>query len=1089
MKIDFPMSKRRIIITSIYLFCFCFLTYTKLNAQQRVISGTVADGTNKEPLPGVNVSVKGTTKGTVTGMDGEFLIENISEDDVLIISFIGYVSEHIPVKNRTDFNIELVSDIQSLTEIVVVGYGQKKKVNLTGAIGVVDKENFQNKGSINNPLQALQGTVGGITVTRKSGEPGRQGYDFDIRGITSINGTDPLVIIDGIPGNMDNMNPDDIESISFLKDASAAIYGARAAGGVVLITTKRGKSEKISVNYRASLDIMKPGLQMKYMGMQHYMEAYEESWVNDGVDPTGDLNIYPREVVNAYKTLDPDYMNSYFNSSYLPDIADYTFFDTDWNDVMYGLGYSQSHSLSLSGGSEKSHYMLSLGYLSDDGMLKWGNDGTKRYNVRLNYDFQVTDKIKLEASTAYENRSFVYPTQNYNPNLAQPGFPTSNINGDAYAWGGQFTPNWRAELGGDHEESINSFLLNLKLSIDLLKDLKLIGSASMNPSNKDRREWRNKIDWYTYEGEMNRTNPTTDEMYRRTDNYLYQSYTTYLEYSKTLNEAHKFSVMAGTSYETSFNKGFNVKVYNLINSGIHNLSMGSTETFPQIEERRSQWALGSAFGRVNYSFNDKYLLEGNFRYDGSSKFIANKRWRPFYGGSAGWNISREDFMQNLAFLSQLKLRASYGTLGNQNGIDNYDYIALVKINSPSGTINDKSGLFGPSDSPYVGQTITQDNVVSTERTWETIIMKNLGVDFAVLNNRLSGSFDVYQKKNSNMLIPVVYPAMFGAKAPATNSGTLVTNGWEFVLGWKNRNDKFGYYINASISDSKNELVQMEGANSPIPGYNMPEAANKWNVQPVEGYPLNSYFGYVRDGLISSPEELKEYMQMSGGILPTNLRVGDVKFKDLDGDGTITAKDIQYLGNNNVRYSYSFTLGGDYKGFDFMVYLQGVGKRDIYRETNQRAPFYAWWQGQNDALYGTYYSDLNERYGDLTYDSGPLAGQQVFTADKYNRKGEDLLPKLTQAEALIDYNYYPADWLLENGAYLRLKNVVIGYTVPSAITSKVSISKLRVYFSGTDLFEFQKIKDGWDPEAVRNPNENSERYPFARMYSFGLDLTF
>lgn len=443
---------------------------------------------------------------------------------------------------------------------------------------------------------------------------------MNIRGATSVNGTSVLVLIDGMEGNMNDINPDDIESMSVLKDASASIYGARAAGGVILITTKRGNSKEITVSYKGSVDIKRPGLQMDYMGMQHYMEAFEESMLNDGAEVNyTSLKIYPREVIDAYKTLNPAYMNSYISSDFLGDIDDYTFFDTDWNKVLYGKGVTQSHGLSMSGGTEKSTFMLSIGYYNEDGMLAVATDRAKRYNIRLNYDFILSDRIKLETSTSYDRRELVRPSRGFNINMAQSGFPTSTITTDPvtgeelealpYAWGGQETPNWIAKLGGEFHDTNGGFKTNLKLSVDITDHLSWVSSAAINPWYRARKEWENKIDWYFYDGTPNKTSPTTDKLKRFSEYSLYQNYNTFLQFNKTYKTDHDLALMAGASYETKSLDNFSVQVSDLLTTAIYNLETGNPENSPSISEDNWQWALASLFGRINYSyFSGSFLI-------------------------------------------------------------------------------------------------------------------------------------------------------------------------------------------------------------------------------------------------------------------------------------------------------------------------------------------------------------------------------------------------------------------------------------------------------------------------------------------------
>lgn len=1072
------------------------LLTTQWMAAQVAVKGKVTDS-KSELIIGASVLVKGTSNGTVTNVSGEFSMNVSTGNETLVISYIGYKSQEVALAGRRMVTIQLAEDTEVLDEVVVVGFGTQKKVNLTGSVSTVTTESFENRGSLSTPLAALQGAVGGVNITRTSGAPGRENYAMNIRGAVSANGGGVLVLIDNVEGNINDINPDDIESMSILKDAAASIYGARAAGGVILITTKRGNKGKLNVSYKGSFDIKNPGLQMKYMNMQQYMEAYEEAKINDGLAPGSNVNIYPREVIDAYKTMNPDYMNSYIPSDFLGDINEYTFFDTNWDEVLYGTGYSQSHALSVSGGSDKTNYLLSMGYYQEDGMLQWGTDVSKRYNMRMNYDFQLTDRIRLETSTAYDRRELVRPTRQFNINVAQAGLATSTLTVDPltgkkleplpYAWGGQLTPNWMAKLGGEHHDENGGFKTNLKLLIDLTKDLKLIGTAGFNPWSRDRTEWENKIQWYNYDRSINQTLPTNDKLRRFAETTLYQNYSAYIDYNKEFNEKHDISFMAGGSYESKELKNFSVQVYDLLTTAIYNIRTGGSSYAPALSEDSWKWALASFYGRFNYAYKNKYLVEMLMRADGSSRFIEGKRWKNFYGVQGGWRITEEDFMKDSKLLQNLKLRASWGTMGNQSGIGIYDFAGLLAINSPAGNFNPNSGYFGPDGTGYIGQTITQTNVVSYNRTWEMVESKNIGLDFAIFNGHLTGTVDLFERNNIGMLVGLEYPIEFGAVAPKTNDGNLTARGWEVTLGYKNKLSAFNYFVNATLSDTQNELVYYAGTNVKNPGYNFA----------VEGYPLNSYFGYERVGLITSQEDFDNYRKYMGkGIVPTEtaLKMGDMMFKDLDDNGIIDAKDIRFLGTDDYRYSFSVQLGGDYKGFDFMANFQGVGQRDILRTTHQRAPFIAWYLGQNQAYYHKYYSNLSSRYGDLKYEDTPgvadsYIGKAIFAEEKYNRTSADLMPRLSTDQGINEYNYGYSNWLLLNGAYVRMKNLVVGYSLPKTVVSKVGLSKVRVYFAGTDLWELSFINDGFDPESPRNPDNGDQRYPFSRSMSVGVDINF
>lgn len=1077
--------KGNVVFLSKMIFVCLFMLVGSISVYaQNAITGTVTDAKG-EAVIGASVLVRGTTNGTITDIDGHFSL-NVTDKGTLVISFIGYKTEEISLGSKTSFKITLREDAEVLDEVVVVGYGTQKKETLTGAITKVGDEAFKDKGVVNNPLQALQGQVAGMTVSRTSGAPGRESWSFKVRGESSINGSNALVLIDGIPGSMDSMNPDDIESISILKDASAAIYGARAAGGVVLVTTKRGRVQAPKVTYKGNLAVKVPGLVMDYMNMKHYSYSFEEAFLNDGEIGIDDpyKKIFPDKVLSYMKSGNKSVFNgdeNFFGNYYIQDtgdIHDYGLNDVDWNDVLWGTAVSHSHSISVQGGSEFNKYNVSIGYMNDDSMLKWGVDGSQRYNVRLNNDFKFGKYVSLATSLAFERRVTEYP--NYAPNSigGQPaGSPVSTISGKPYAWGGQYGSHWQAELGGEQHKQTNSFLINLSPTVNIINGLKVTGNISFNPYDSQNKWWETPIEWFYLDDTANQWNPlaTKGKMGRQSRTTLYQSYQGQVDYQKRFGD-HFFAAMVGTSYEKNSFTYFEATALDVSNNDIH--SLNTTPGDKSMKDEVKEWALASYFARANYSYKDRYLLEVLGRYDGSSRFVKDKRWKPFWGVSAGWRISEEKFMRDWGIFDNLKLRFSYGETGNQNEIREYDYIALLDMKSPSGSKPDQP-IFGTGNGA-AASTIEQQNVVALDRTWEKVVNADIGLDFSLLNNRLSGTIDWYQKKNNNMLTSVTYPAIFGAIAPKTNSGELRTRGWEVTISWKDRIGKFSYYAGFNISDDKNVLLKMENATTKNIAWQNEGVPTTY----LEGYALNTYWGFEAVKLIENQAELEEYKKLdpTNKIIPAKIRIGDMMYKDINNDGELTSDDVKLLGDQSKRFNYSFNFGGEFKGIDFGATFQGVGKRTIFRSGNMRGPYMAWFTRQNDSYWGKYWSDISGTDGYQNYDLTPL------------NMDPNAMPKLSTNGAINNYNYAysDADYRKLNGAYLRLKNIVVGYTLPKNLTMKAKIEKVRIYFNGSDLFEFQHIKDGWDPETDINPyggEKGSQAYPFSRSFSFGLDVTF
>jgi TonB-linked SusC/RagA family outer membrane protein len=1095
----------------------------QLFSQNVPITGKITDATTGQPVAGASVRVKGTSGGVATDSSGIFHI-NAARSATLIVSYVGYESRDISAAGNLS-GIQLKQTGGALADVVVVGYGTQKKTTLTGAVSVVTAKTFEDRGPIASPVAALQGQVAGVVVTRSSAAPGRESWNFQIRGATSLNGSDPLIIIDGIPvstplnngggalnsnpGNgglgvtmnsanaLGSLNPSDIENISVLKDAAASIYGSRAAGGVVLITTKRGKSGKPTLQYEGTVSTKIKGLNYNLASGQQWGQGIVDAITNDYFGNPDKTYIWYK--MGRLMTHAPDSGYLDFNVQYsidpatgkpvyvgtpttpaanganpgFGDVKDITFFNTNWNKILWGGGaVSTTHNLSLSGRTEKSGYRLSLRYSDDGSLLKWGDNSNKLYNVRLANDWNVTDKLKVETNLSFEENDIVMPTTLTNGNVLgnymQPGFPIATKTGMPYAWGTQYDPNWQAKLGGNTKEGNMRIYTNLGLTYSFSKHLRFVGKVAYDPSVTDVKAQQKVIHWWNYNGSIQAPDaPTQLSAYyqRQSTTDKYYNLNGYLEYHNTFAADHDLTVVAGSQYERDMVDYYSAKTTDLTNDNVPslNLSIGDATT-KSINEQQSQWALGSYFGRLNYAYKGKYLFEAQARYDGSSRFIAEDRWKMFYGFSAGWRIIDEEFMKSQSTLSDLKLRASWGQVGNQSSIGLYDYINTLGSTVSGGSGSSGVPILGSGPVVYVTPNGT---LVSQNRTWETVQNENLGVDFGFLSNRLTGSFDYYIKNNTNMLIGITYPSVIGANAPPSNSGHLRTWGWETVVGWRDQIGKFTYHVGATISENNNKLVTLTGASVINPGYNTA----------VQGYAIGSIFGLKYAGRIQDQKTADAVNAMGSGNnigLPIKTatqpgaRMGDNYYVDVNKDGKLTTPgDLVYLGRDDPKYVYSFNLGGEFHGFDLSAVFQGVLDRAVYRGNNVvEVPYQNSYQGEGTYWVGNTWTPNNTKafYPNL---SASVNGQT------YNA-----------------YNYQPSSWAgtVQNGAYLRLKNLVLGYTIPQPVITKLKLQRVRVYFSGQDLWEKTGIHDGWDPEATRTIS-NLERYPFYRYLTFGLNVTF
>ena len=1036
-----------------WFFALC-LMMSQLIMAQTTVKGTVVDDTN-EPLIGVTVQVVGVQgSGTVTDFNGNYTIKATAKAQ-LKFSYIGYQDQVIPVAGKTTINVTMKEDNAVLQEVVVVGFGTQKKESLTGAVTVVDSKAFESKGSLSSPLEALQGQVAGVMITRSSSAPGEEGWDMKLRGSVSKNSNGPLVIIDGVAGDMGSVNAADIESINFLKDGSAAIYGSRAADGVVLITTKKGKEGKVKVNYTGSLTVKTPGLQPELMSLTEWADGLMQTLENDNNTSS---------VWYTYAQLAKQYQGSYidlsqsanpFGSAAFTDVSDFVFSDVDWLGGMFGNAYNHEHNLSVSGGSDKNSYRISLGYNYDGSNLKYGNNSNKRFNVRFNDTYKFTKQLSLQSSIAYYRKEQVTPTRigaALTTTTPQPGLPMATLDGKPYAWGTWGSPVAKVEDGGDKTTSVSRIDISETLNYDITDWLTANVNLGYNTSDKMVDEVQNAINFYNVTGErIVLTDPTQAKSYyqqmaERIDNY---AFTAYANAHKTFWNDHNFSLTLGTQYEFKEYKEFGVKATDILD-GLEVVNGAGDVTIAY--NSKYQNSILSYFGRFNYDFLGRYLLEFNGRYDGSSKFLPENRWDFFWGVSAGWRLTEEKFMKDVKWLNNLKLRASYAEVGNQSGIGNYDGVQLYNVHSNTGA------YLGSGLASYIA---TNGTFASKTRSWERIKNYNLAVDFGLniaQGHSINGTVEYFLKKNDNMLVSVTLPGTLGDAAPSANAGKFKDFGWEGQMTYNGRIGKVDYHVGGTLTFARNELTEYEGTTVKSSGY----------TSNMVGYGISSLFGLRYAGKIQNEEQLKAYKALyfeNNGIgMPSNLRVGDNMYCDENGDGKLDENDLVFLGSSNPEISYSFNFGASWKGIDVNVVFQGAANRFIYRgnDTNWTVPYR-----------GLYVNSLKSSIGNTWSTDNPDAYYAPYTND-----------------ANINlYNYQASSLTAQDGRYLRLKNVSVGYNLPKGLLKAIRIVEgLRIYFTGTDLWETTKISDGWDPESKISKSGTS-LYPFTRNYTFGLNVTF
>ena len=968
--------------------------------KKKSIEGIVTD-TNDEPVIGANIVIKGSSKGTITDVDGKFVLE-VPENAVLQVSYIGYEAQELKIGDKTVLNIRLQEDTQNLEEVVVVGYGTQTRSSLTSSITEIKGDQLTNL-PVANISRAIDSYVPGVTASATLSEKPGSAPTLSIRGENSMNNSAPLVLIDGIEGSMNSINSNDIANISVLKDAaSTAIYGARAAGGVILITTKTGnKNQKIKINYSGSYSHREatrlPEKLDGYTYVQYRIIAEEASGKSSALNHPDILAALQDPAITEIP--DPSRPLTHFSGTA----------NVDHVKEMMGSAGMHDHSLSMSGGNDKVSFLLSGAYLQEDALYRYGDFGFRRYNFRSNIDFKFTDKISLATRVSYSNSKTDSPVRGWDTEMHQAYYshPCDPVRWSTTGqWGGNNDGNVIQDLveGGHKIEVQDRLEVSANLKIDLAKGLTWNTIAGGYYLNTNTTEEYKSIFRYSVKpdvviGKLYDPNSLLREETRA----FYRNVQSYVNFDWNPIEKHTVKAMGGASYEDRSEDYYYGKRQSYLNNdlmGSLNLGLGDQYSGGKITE----WGIASFFGRLNYNYNEKYYLEASFRVDGSSRFVKDKRWGFFPSVSASWRISEEDFMKDFTLLSDLKLRASWGNTGNQNSIGLYDYIAQMHVGTdyyPLGVSNTQEKF------------ISQTALSSKERTWEKVEVKNIALDFGFLKNRLTGSFEYYIKDNKNMLVNVDVPAVIGMKVPTFNTGELRVWGWEGTLRWQDRIGKdFSYGVNFTIQDSHNKITKFDGSKNIISG-----------TQNIEGYPIGSYFGYETEGLFQSDDEVKKH-----AFQHLNNAAGDVKYKDRDESGKIDAGDLTYLGNIRPRYVYNIGVNLKYKSFDVEMLFDGVGKKMVNLNTNLGAPVrFAMFKGHEDA----------------------------WTPENPNA----MWPRMYQNAG---WNWWISDRTLHNAAYFSMKNLQVGYTLPQTWMEKIKVERLRLYANVRNPFIIDNYVEYLDP---------------------------
>jgi TonB-linked SusC/RagA family outer membrane protein len=1044
----------------------------------RTINGVVTD-VDGEPVIGASVIEKGTTNGVITNPDGQFSMI-VGENAVLQISYIGYVTQEIPVHNKQSLTITLTEDTQVLDEVVVVGYGLQKKANLTGAVSSVKMDEVIGERPIVNAAEALQGNVPGLLVSNSGNQAGT-GKSFQIRGAYSIGiqNSDgsygatiaPLVLIDNVEGDLDMINPEDIETISILKDASSsAIYGARAAGGVILVTTKRPKhNTSFQLNYNNNFSFANAVNLPKQAPIRDYLQAVYDS-AGDQFWTIGAPSVSKwLEYLDQYQK-NPSSLQTYGDGIFKDaDGAVYYLNEKDLVKNMLESSFQMTHNLSMSGGTDKLRYRISGGYVDNDGVLITDKDSYERFTFNSYISADITKWLTQEATVNYTHSTQTRPSSAlgaiYSTRLAS-FYPEGEMPEEISvlgAGGYPFITPRNQILWSNPSKNINDNpRIFLKSTLKPFKSFEAVFEYTFD-KNVYNDNWYTGSTKYTTVQDGVDTTPTAGNDYLRKQKQHtdYNAINVYGTYDFSLAGGHAFRAMAGFNQESRSQETLDAYSYGQAIVEVPSMAGGTTKI--TVTDLYDEFSLRGGFFRINYGYKDKYLAEINGRYDGSSKFPHENRFGFFPSGSLGWQVAEESFLSGTRkWLNTFKLRASYGMIGNQN-IPNYSYLPTMSIN------NTYSGWL--VNNTYVTAVTSLPALVRNDFTWEKVTTLNLGVDFAFLNNRLSGLFEWYQKDTRGMLAPgIQLPAVVGASAPYQNTADMRTKGWDFNINWKDHIGKVGYRLGLNLSDYKSIVTK----------YDSNELKLISNF--YDGMELGEIWGYVFDGFYSTDDfENTSSWVLKDGVTKLNgynPRPGDVKFKNLRdddlgeniiyaGDETLeNPGDRKIIGNNLPRYLYGITLGANFAGFDLNIFLQGTGKRDAWLANTLTFPLYS--DFRFVSLYeglGNYWKPVDATNGDYS-----CANPNAEFPRIYGNYGN-------QAS-----NYRQSDKYVSDASYLRIKNITFSYTFPRQWMNKIAVRQLRGFVSIENLGTFSSLPKGIDPETL---NWN---YPAFRTASFGLNFT-
>lgn len=1035
---------------------------------QQAVTGNVSD-TNGEAIIGASILQKGTTNGTVSDIDGNFTI-NAATGSTIQISYIGYITQEVVVTGQP-LSVILLEDTRTLDEVVVVGFGTQRKVNLTGSVGTASAKDIEAR-PVASATQALQGVIPGLNIsTQGNGGELNSTKSINIRGTTTIgqgSSGSPLILIDGMEGNLNTINPQDIANISVLKDAAAAsIYGSRAPFGVILITTKEGEAGKTVINYNNSFRFNTPVLLPDMQNSWEFVNFFDDANFN-----VSNSHLYS----DNYKQLVKDYFDGKKDPT---DVAypgsggkwnyDYTYANVDWLKEYYmNWSPSQEHNVSASGGNEKYTYYVSGNFLDQKGFFRHGRDMSDRYALTGKISAKLNKYVKADYTSRLSRNEYSRPSNmndGFYDHILRRARPVRAIKDPNGYYMSDINYIQTMAEGGRHKEQNDELAQQLRLTITPLKNWNIIGE--MNFKKVDNWTHWDQVQVFSHYADDPEktykalTSPNNDQVYEGSYRYTFLNPNIYSNYSISLNEKHNFSAILGFQSEIFDDRGVNAQRADMINTTMPILDLTTNVENMSMGGAYNKWRTAGFFGRINYDYQGRYLAELNLRYDGSSRFRSENRWVWTPSASFGWNIAQEEFWHDYAdTVNLLKLRFSYGELANQNTSNWYPTYQTIWTGAAEGQwlINNAK----PNIAAVPG-------LISTNLTWEKVNHTNIGLDYGAFRNRLTGYFDYYIRNTLNMVGPgVELPVILGTGVPATNNTDLQTSGWEFQIGWRDQVGAFSYGARFNLSDSRTKITKYPNPTNSLSKYR-------------EGEYINNIYGYTTVGIAKTDDEMQNHLSKmeNGGQNPlgSNWAAGDIMYADLNGDGKVdwgdnttnNPGDLRVIGNSTPRFRTGLNLEGAWKGIELLIFFQGVLKRDFDPGENSMVFWGATGGGQ---WWSTAFTEHLDYY--RADESHPL-GQNLdayYPRPLFNNK-----------------NHKTQTGYLQNAAYMRLKNLQLGYSLPSQLVERIGLSRVKLFVSGENLATFTKLSKTMDPETAGIGRQGGTVYPLSKTYSFGVNVNF